>query len=415
MILLSLRINSRETVWHGAIMLFLFFPVLFGSPRSAHCQALIEQPASVQQELESKKARLQSIEKTIRKKQRKVRQVKKAETDVLAELAELDKQISAQWERLDRVKKQWTEAELKLERLEKQVKDGEKRLKDLKWLIESRLRILQRHGTIGTLNILMASDTLSDFLTRREYLKEILRYDQELRKRYIQELQELGRKQQELVAQEKEFKRLTEQLEKEAIALEERRKQKLAYLEELRGQRKKYLAMIRQLNRSKRKLKGIIDDLSARVASTEGFGYEPEDSSDKQFSFAAQRGKLNLPVAGPVVIFVRKRHAPGIGIEAPWGSEIRAIFDGKVLYSNELPGYGKVIIIDHGNRYFSLIAQGDKFFKDVGQEVAEGEVIGISGGGPWVPEGVYLEIRRGNRQQNPLRWFDLRGMEIIKR
>jgi len=171
--------------------------------------------------------------------------------------------------------------------------------------------------------------------------------------------------------------------------------------------------MIAQLQRARKNLKEVVNELTLKVRSAEQ-AMEPV-SMENQFDFSAQKGKLNLPAPGKVISFRSRKRIPGIAVSCPWGTQIRAIFDGRVVYNDSLPGYGRVLIIDHGKGYMSLVAQGQSFSKNVGAEVAEGEVIGISGGGPWISEGIYLEIRQNGRQLRPLSWFDLRGIEIEKR
>ncbi len=393
-------------------LLFLLAALLL--PALQH--SALPQEGAVLQELEAQKSRLKSLEKSIEKKRQRARKIKALQRDVLSELSRLDEQISQQWERLNQVKKRWTQTEMELEELKRQIVQEEKALDELKGFIESRLRVLRELGTIGTLNVLLAADSLPELLSRQEYLKLILKYDQQRRAEYLDRLKELDSRKEALAQKQEELKELSVALEQEAIALEERRQEKLAYLDELKAQGIKYRSMISQLERAKKKLKGVIDELTAKAAATGGYRVkELSGEHHDQFSFAAQKGSLNLPLDGTVIVFARRKDVPGIAVEAPWGSEIRAIFDGQVLYSNVLPGYGNVLIMDHGEGYFSLIAQAERFFKEVGQEVAEGEVIGISGGGPWVPEGIYIEIRHSGKQEDPLKWFDLRGMEIIKR
>jgi len=171
--------------------------------------------------------------------------------------------------------------------------------------------------------------------------------------------------------------------------------------------------MISQLEQAKRGLKEVVEELALKVRSAQK-AMQPA-TRESQFEFTAQKGKLNLPVPGKVIVFKSRKKVPGIVVSCPWGTEIRAIFDGKVLYNDSLPGYGRVFIVDHGRGYMSLIAQGQNFFKEVDSEVAEGEIIGISGGGPWVSEGIYIEVRHNGRQDDPMKWFDLRGIEIEKR
>jgi len=108
---------------------------------------------------------------------------------------------------------------------------------------------------------------------------------------------------------------------------------------------------------------------------------------------------------------MKNSHSPKAGkvFQAPFGSEVRAVFDGIVIFNDTVPGYGKVVIIDHGDDYYTLTGQGSRFFVKVGQKVTEGEIIGFVGSGAWSEQGIYFEIRHNGLPEDPTVWLDLRG------
>jgi len=74
-----------------------------------------------------------------------------------------------------------------------------------------------------------------------------------------------------------------------------------------------------------------------------------------------------------------------------------------VIFANSLRGYGKLMIIDHGSKYYTLYAHVARFTKQVGDATAAQEVIAYSG-----YEGrdaVYFEIRQGGKPLNPAEWL----------
>ena len=86
--------------------------------------------------------------------------------------------------------------------------------------------------------------------------------------------------------------------------------------------------------------------------------------------------------------------------------EISAVFDGKVIHSGYLRGYGNLIIIDHGQQYFSLVSRAAEFYKTEGIKVAKGDVIGLTGEGDSLyGEGIHFEIRKGSKSEDPLLWL----------
>jgi len=359
----------------------------------------------LEQEINIQKERLKALDHDIKKQRRKAVKVEKSRITILTELQALDTRIEEQWQRLQEVKKEWSAAELELEITRDELKRNEKEVKDLKKYIETRLIALREMGMVGLLNVLLQAESLPDLMAREQYLKLILKHDREKRERYLQARNDLKNKKSALEKKNQALKQLSIAVEQQALLLETRKEEKAAFLEDLEKQGEKYAAMVRELQQAKKALQGLIDELSQELELQTG------PSHADLFDFKSQKGKLNPPVLGtPVPVYSRgKRSIRGMTIAVPWGTEIRAIFDGRIIYNNALPGYGQVIIIDHGQHYMSLTAQGARFFKNEGDEVMEGDVIGISGGGPWVKEGIYFELRHGKKQENPLVWFDLRG------
>lgn len=127
-------------------------------------------------------------------------------------------------------------------------------------------------------------------------------------------------------------------------------------------------------------------------------------------AFEKVRGRLAWPVAGRIAARFGQARGGGLKwngvlIEAGRGNDVRALYEGRVAYSDWLPGMGLLMIIDHGG-YMSLYAHNEQLYKAAGDRVESGEVIATVGdsGGRSKP-GLYLEIRRGTRPVDPVPWF----------
>ncbi|MCP3688547.1 MAG: peptidoglycan DD-metalloendopeptidase family protein, partial [Gammaproteobacteria bacterium] len=92
-------------------------------------------------------------------------------------------------------------------------------------------------------------------------------------------------------------------------------------------------------------------------------------------------------------------------IQAPTGRHVKAISHGRVAFADWLRGLGNLVIIDHGNSYLSLYGHNESLFKSAGEWVEPGDIIGSIGssGGQEKP-GLYFEIRRKGKPQNPTKW-----------
>jgi septal ring factor EnvC (AmiA/AmiB activator) len=131
----------------------------------------------------------------------------------------------------------------------------------------------------------------------------------------------------------------------------------------------------------------------------------------REGAFAMTRGRLPLPVQDGKVIsgFGRSFDTQtqlyvfrkGILIDGGSGSPVKAVSAGRVAFAGELPDYGKVAIIDHGEHYYTLCAHLGELRRSTGDTVVAGDPIGMTdeSGTP-----VYFEIRDRNIAVNPLQW-----------
>jgi len=93
----------------------------------------------------------------------------------------------------------------------------------------------------------------------------------------------------------------------------------------------------------------------------------------------------------------------GIDISAPAGAPIRASQDGRVIFSDELRGYGNLIIVRHFDGFASVYAHNRRNLAREGQHVARGQVIAEVGStGRVSGPHLHFEIRRNNVAADPL-------------
>ncbi|HTC52209.1 MAG TPA: peptidoglycan DD-metalloendopeptidase family protein [Steroidobacteraceae bacterium] len=137
--------------------------------------------------------------------------------------------------------------------------------------------------------------------------------------------------------------------------------------------------------------------------------------SDANGAFGNLRGRLTWPVGGHLAARFGQVRAGGLKwdgmlIDTERGADVRAVYRGRVIYADWLPGLGLLTIIDHGDGYLSLYGHNDRLYKAVGDTVSAGDVIAASGdsGGSSRPQ-LYFEIRKGSRPVDPGPWFRQAG------
>ena len=98
--------------------------------------------------------------------------------------------------------------------------------------------------------------------------------------------------------------------------------------------------------------------------------------------------------------------SPGLFIEAPPGAQVVAPGAGEIVFAGPFRRYGRLLIIEHGDGYHSLMSGFARIDGRVGQVVRAGEPVGVmanaGGGGATI---LYVEVRRGRRPVDPMPWL----------
>jgi murein DD-endopeptidase MepM/ murein hydrolase activator NlpD len=92
----------------------------------------------------------------------------------------------------------------------------------------------------------------------------------------------------------------------------------------------------------------------------------------------------------------------GVDISAPTGTPVRAAADGVIVHAEQVSGYGRLIVVDHGNGIQTYYAHLSKFFALSGREVRRGEIIGAIGtSGRTTAPHLHYEVRQRGTPVNP--------------
>jgi septal ring factor EnvC (AmiA/AmiB activator) len=197
-------------------------------------------------------------------------------------------------------------------------------------------------------------------------------------------------------------------------ALETSQTAEVASLGEARDERRNWLAQqqseledsvrkVANLRTEEKRLADLVKELAELLAELPAESAEP---------FARMRGKLRWPVQGKLAgEFGKLRDGGpmrwnGVLLEARQGTEVRAVYHGRVAYADWLPGLGLLLIVDHAGGYMSLYGHNDVLLKEPGDWVSPGDPIAQVGdtGGQARP-GLYFEIRQNGNPVNPQLWI----------
>ncbi len=133
----------------------------------------------------------------------------------------------------------------------------------------------------------------------------------------------------------------------------------------------------------------------------------PSDSSGG--GFAAAKGRLLFPLVGRAEVRSARREGadgPGLEVRAPVGSVVRAVYGGRVAFADRYGPYGRIVILDHGDHYYTVSGNLAAIDVRVGQEIASADrlgTVGDEGQGPM----LYFEVRFRSHTVAPGPWLGL--------
>ncbi|MCK5514186.1 MAG: peptidoglycan DD-metalloendopeptidase family protein, partial [Deltaproteobacteria bacterium] len=266
----------------------------------------------------------------------------------------------------------------------------------------------QRSG--GILRTIFSSHSYLDLSQRTKFIGMILNHDIQIIHQFLEKVSLTKEKKTTLHENQKSMDKVKARILKKKSQINNQKQEKSALLKKIRNEKNTYQTAVKELEKSSRKLQSLIDRLEKELTMGKGH-FVPEEGK----GFATLKGKLLFPVSGKIISRYGNQvdsqlntvtFQKGIEISTARGKEIKAIYEGKVLYADWFKGYGNIIIIDHGDSYYSLSAHLSKILKGVGDRVEAGEVIALSGDtGSLKGPSLYFELRHHGKPLNPLHWL----------
>ena len=353
------------------------------------------------QRLQALRARLKQISAKKEVKQAELRETKRAQR-------RLSDQLNESYQRLEDANEDLRKSELRLKAAEAEVRVATQRLKAAQDRLLAqqrrfgkRIAYYYKEGNVTYLDVLFGARDISDFLDRQYFISRLMDQDAEI----VRALREA----QIEVALERH--RLVERRALLATAHQENaaRVQRVA---EQAQERSRLLATItRERNLQEQRLQELDEDSSDIQRTLEAETTRRRSSPAAFRSLPRWTGKMAKPANGPITSGFGYRHHPvlryrrlhtGVDIGAPSGSGVYAASDGEVFFASWRGGYGRCIIVLHGDDVSTLYGHLSKIYITAGQRVRRGQLIGAVGStGLSTGPHLHFEVRRNGAPVNP--------------
>src|SRR5437660_2335531 len=264
-------------------------------------------------------------------------------------------------------------------------------------LMGGRLRAFYEEGPLGYVDVLLGAADFRDLMTRSYLVARIVESDLALYHRVARERQQRDEVHATLVARREQLSAeqerwIASRAETARLAVERRQ-----LLDRVRAERRSQQAAIRELEAESARIMAII----RRAGGARHLG-----------PILTLRTGLLWPVSGRISsgygwrthpIFHTREFHTGIDIAVPYGTPIQAALDGDVLFDGWMRGYGRLVILDHGNGLSTTYSHLSAALVHAGQRVKRGDVIARIGSTGWSPgPHLFFEVRMDGAPVNPL-------------
>jgi septal ring factor EnvC (AmiA/AmiB activator) len=275
--------------------------------------------------------------------------------------------------------------------------------------IFKRLVALYKMNWLGKIYVLASAQSMYELFKRKKSMETILAYDEKIRKNLMDNKAELQQLLVRLNSQKTEKLSLEADLIKEIAVMSGERLKRSGILAGIRNKKSLELAALESLKQAAADLNYTIKSLNIET------GPLKQKKNVLPKSFSSLKGLLNMPVKGKIVnLFGPHKNKKlnvvnfqsGIEIKADRGEPIRAVFDGQILYATWFKGYGNMIIIDHGENYYTVYAHAEELFASKGDTIDKGDVVATVGdSGSMIGPSLHFEIRHHGKPVDPLEWI----------
>jgi septal ring factor EnvC (AmiA/AmiB activator) len=216
------------------------------------------------------------------------------------------------------------------------------------------------------------------------------------------DVQAIAQLDSQLETEDNQLAQLEKQQRAQLADLESARSRRTVVLANLTAESNSRTQSLERLKSQQAGLESLLRDLRAAIEKY------PVDGND---AFGHLRGKLTWPVSGRLLARFGEPRAGGVKwdgvlLATERGAPVRAVYRGRVIYADWLPGLGLLTIVDHGDGYMSLYGHNERLYKAVGESVNAGDALGSAGdsGGSNRSE-LYFEIRKAGKAVDPRPWF----------
>ena len=337
------------------------------------------------------------------------------------EVNSLTEQITDYQSQINSLDAQIDEANNKLEEQTKKLEEAEKQYNDQQDTLNTRIVALYEAGETSYLDVLLSSESVTDFISNYYIISEIAECDVELLEQIDNQKQEIAKAKEEIENSKNQLATAKADKERVSQELQEKKSEKDSYVAQLSQEEQDIEAQIEELQQANIQIDK--DIAAAREAARKKLEEEKKkqqqqnnnnnsgsnsgSSSGGGISNPSSAGFIYPVPSGYATITTNLYYSNGsyhgavdFGTGGISGQPVYAVADGVVITAKALTtSYGNYIIIMHRDGLYTLYAHGQpgSIAVSQGQYVTQGQqIMRVGNSGNSTGPHLHFEVRTGN-------------------
>lgn len=342
----------------------------------------------------------QDLQNQITESQEQLQEVQSQLSENLQQIEKLDESIKESEKKMQELDEKIATLKQEIEEIQSKLDIAQKNYEEQKAIMEKRLVAIYEAGDIQYLDLLLKSNSLSDFLSTYYMISEITSIDKQLLDEVEKEKKEIELSKAKL---DKNQELLTTSLQtqtKTSTVLQNTKTLRENYISRLSEEEKAKQAQIDEITAQYDNINRQILELALQGLDTNYIGGALAWPVPGYTKITSNYGMRVHPITGQY-----KLHT-GVDISAPLGANFVSANDGIVTKAEYNTAYGNMVIIDHGGGISTLYAHGSEILVKVGQTVKRNDaILKVGSTGYSTGPHAHFEVRINGVVTNPIEYI----------
>ncbi len=354
--------------------------------------------ADTQDEIDQKQNEVEDIKEQREEVKNSLAEVAEEVKTLQAKVDDLNAKISQKTQEIKNTENKIAKKKEDIKKKQEEIQKKKEEIQEREEGLDQRLVVMYKNGSIGFVDVLMGSNSISEFVSNVEMIQKIYENDVEILKILEEEHKKLEEQEKQLEVEKQQLVDIQAQLKVQIEELDGQKAELKAEKSKLDQKKKTLEAKDAELKRDADALISQIKKLqdSQRVYEGGTFLWPVPSSTYITSSFGSRLHP----------IYRTWRMHTGTDIGASYGANIVAAASGKVIMSSWYGGYGNCVMIDHGSGIVTLYGHCSSRLVSAGQEVSRGQVIARVGStGNSTGNHCHFEVRINGQYVNPMGYF----------